>query len=105
MRIFLFNGPGKSANDLEKAVRNGSFIHIDHFDEYFLLSDVCQKNNLEARVAVRVNMDIGIYPRWDRFGFNYEEWRSMGYYQSNYAESGIKTNGAAYTYWYLYYKC
>jgi len=68
----IFNGPGKSAEDLEKAVRNGSFIHIDHFDEYFLLSDVCKKNNLEARVAVRVNMDIGVYPRWDRFGFNYE---------------------------------
>jgi len=26
----IFNGPGKSLMDLEKAVRNGSFIHIDH---------------------------------------------------------------------------
>jgi diaminopimelate decarboxylase len=68
----IFNGPGKSAEELEKAVRNGSFIHIDHMDELFLLSDVCQKNNLEGRVAIRVNMDIGIYPRWDRFGLNYE---------------------------------
>lgn len=68
----IFNGPGKSADDLEKAARNGSFIHIDHFDELFLLSDVCQRKNLEARVAVRVNMDVGIYPKWDRFGLNYE---------------------------------
>jgi diaminopimelate decarboxylase len=68
----IFNGPGKSAEDLEKAVRNGSFIHIDHIDELFLLSDVCQRKNIEARVAVRVNMDIGIYPKWDRFGLNYE---------------------------------
>ena len=68
----IFNGPCKSAEDLEKAVRNGSFIHIDNIDELFLLADLCQNKNLEARVAIRVNMDIGIYPKWDRFGFNYE---------------------------------
>jgi diaminopimelate decarboxylase len=68
----IFNGPGKSIEDLDKAVRNGSFIHIDHLDELFILSDLCQKKNIEARVAVRVNMDVGIYPKWDRFGLNYE---------------------------------
>ena len=68
----IFNGPGKSLIDLEKAVRNGSFIHIDHMDELFMLTDLCQKFNLEARVGIRVNMDIGIYPKWDRFGLNYE---------------------------------
>jgi diaminopimelate decarboxylase len=68
----IFNGPGKSFDDLEKAVGNGSFIHIDHIDELFMLSDVCQRKNLEARVAVRVNMDTGISPKWDRFGLNYE---------------------------------
>ena len=68
----IFNGPSKSAEDLEKAARNGSFIHIDHIDELFMLSDVCQRKNIEARVAIRVNMDIGIYPKWDRFGLNYE---------------------------------
>ncbi len=68
----LFNGPDKSEADLELAARNGSFIHIDHFDELFTLAQICEKKNIEANVAIRVNMDIGIYPRWDRFGFNYE---------------------------------
>jgi diaminopimelate decarboxylase len=68
----IFNGPVKSVGDLEKAIRNGSFIHIDHIDELFTLADLCQSKNIEARVAIRVNMDIGIYPKWDRFGFNYE---------------------------------
>ena len=68
----VFNGPGKSSEELEKAVRNGSFIHIDHIDELFMLSDICNRKNIEARVALRVNMDIGIYPKWDRFGLNYE---------------------------------
>ena len=68
----IFNGPAKSSDELLKAVVNGSFIHIDHMDELFLLTDICNRNNLEARVAVRVNMDTGINPKWDRFGFNYE---------------------------------
>jgi diaminopimelate decarboxylase len=68
----IFNGPGKKADDLEKAARNKSFIHIDHLDELWLLADVCNRNNLEANVAVRVNMDVGINPKWDRFGLNYE---------------------------------
>jgi diaminopimelate decarboxylase len=68
----IFNGPGKSYDELEKAARNGSFIHIDNIDELFMLSDVCQRKSIEARVAIRVNMDIGIYPKWDRFGLNYE---------------------------------
>ena len=68
----IFNGPGKSAADLHKAVTNGSFIHLDHSDELFLLADICSKHQLEARVAVRVNMDTGINQRWDRFGFNLE---------------------------------
>jgi diaminopimelate decarboxylase len=68
----IFNGPGKSSDELERAVRNGSFIHIDHIDELFMLSDICQKGNIEARVAIRVNMDVGINPKWDRFGLNYE---------------------------------
>jgi diaminopimelate decarboxylase len=68
----IFNGPGKSKTELEKAILNGSFIHIDHLDELFLLADICTNKDLEAKVAVRVNMDTGIYPKWDRFGLNYE---------------------------------
>ena len=49
----------------------GSLIHIDHFDELYLLI-LKPKTNKKARVAIRVNMDTGIYPIWDRFGFNYE---------------------------------
>ncbi len=68
----LFNGPDKSASDLEKAMLNNSLIHIDHFDEMYELISIAKKAGKTARVAVRVNMDTGIYPQWDRFGFNYE---------------------------------
>jgi diaminopimelate decarboxylase len=68
----IFNGPGKTDQELIKAVQNNSLIHIDHFDELFTLIDLSEKQNLKPRVAIRVNMDTGIYPKWDRFGFNYE---------------------------------
>lgn len=68
----LFNGPEKSADDLELAINHNACIHIDHFDELYLLMEITRKLDKTARVAIRVNMDTGIYPMWDRFGFNYE---------------------------------
>jgi diaminopimelate decarboxylase len=68
----IFNGPSKSREDLVKAIDNDSLIHIDHFDELFLILELAQSSAKKPKVAIRVNMDTGIYPKWDRFGFNYE---------------------------------
>ncbi len=68
----IFNGPEKSEEDLILAINNNAFIHIDHFDELYLLIKITRQLNKKVRVAIRVNMDTGIYPMWDRFGFNYE---------------------------------
>jgi diaminopimelate decarboxylase len=68
----IYNGPDKTAESLAKAIENNSLIHIDHLDEFYLIQEIAEKVNIIARVAIRVNMDTGIYPMWDRFGFNYE---------------------------------
>ena len=68
----IFNGPDKTEADLALAVENNSLIHIDHFDELYSLVALMEGSSKRARVAIRVNMDVGIYPMWDRFGFNYE---------------------------------
>ncbi|MBN2765874.1 MAG: hypothetical protein JXR27_05825 [Paludibacteraceae bacterium] len=68
----IFNGPDKSDEDLIKAAQNNSLIHIDHYDELYSLIRLCEEHKLKPRVAIRVNMDTGIYPKWDRFGFNFE---------------------------------
>ncbi|MEZ5010550.1 MAG: hypothetical protein R2744_02435 [Bacteroidales bacterium] len=47
-------------------------MHIDHFDELYMLMEVADRLQKKPKVAIRVNMDTGIYPMWDRFGFNYE---------------------------------
>ncbi|MBK5203564.1 MAG: alanine racemase [Prolixibacteraceae bacterium] len=68
----IFNGPYKSKETLKTAVENGSYIHIDNFDELYNLAEVLQTVDKKAKVAIRINMETGIYPQWDRFGFNYE---------------------------------
>ena len=68
----IFNGPDKTDSDLIKAARNNSLIHIDHYDELYTLIRLSEEHGLKPRVAIRVNMDTGIYPKWDRFGFNFE---------------------------------
>ncbi|MEI6275404.1 MAG: alanine racemase [Prolixibacteraceae bacterium] len=68
----IFNGPDKTDEQLIQAAQNNSLIHIDHFDELYSLIKLSEEMQLKPRVAIRVNMDTGIYPKWDRFGFNFE---------------------------------
>jgi len=68
----IFNGPDKHRDDLILAIQNDSLIHIDHFDELYFLIELCDELNKKPRVAIRINLDTGVYPIWDRFGFNYE---------------------------------
>lgn len=68
----IFNGPDKTDEDLRKAIANDSFIHIDHLEEMYAAINIAKELNKKPNVAIRINMDTGIYPMWDRFGFNYE---------------------------------
>jgi diaminopimelate decarboxylase len=70
--LIIFNGPDKSIEDLRKAIQNSSLIHIDHFDELYDIIHLSKEMNERPKVAIRVNMDVGVYPKWDRFGFNFE---------------------------------
>ncbi len=70
--FIIFNGPDKSESALRKAINDGAKIHIDHFDELYTIIELTKEIGKSAEVAIRVNMDVGIYPKWDRFGFNYE---------------------------------
>tara|TARA_R110001583_G_scaffold67308_3_gene192575 strand:- start:32864 stop:34210 length:1347 start_codon:yes stop_codon:yes gene_type:complete len=83
----IFNGPDKSDADLTRAINNKSLIHIDHFDELYSIIELIPKLKERPQVAVRVNMDTGIIPQWDRFGFNYENGEAWN------AINRILTNG------------
>jgi diaminopimelate decarboxylase len=93
----IFNGPDKSYEDLRIAIENNSPIHIDHFDELYSLITISEELNKRAKVAIRVNMDTGIKPLWDRFGFNYENgqaWAAINkiFYSKNLDLIGFHTH-------------
>ncbi|MDO9276558.1 MAG: hypothetical protein Q8S41_12930 [Lutibacter sp.] len=82
----IFNGPDKSREDLIRAINNNSLIHIDHFDELYTIIKLVEELDERPQVAIRVNMDTGIIPQWDRFGFNYENgeaWNAINRILSN----------------------
>ncbi len=68
----IFNGPDKTDAELKLAIENESMIHIDHLDELYKIIEIANETSKRPKVAIRVNLDTGIYPMWDRFGFNYE---------------------------------
>ena len=76
----LFNGPGKTLADLARAAEAEAIIHLDNADELHRLLDVAAGRPHRPRVALRVNLDAGIFPQWDRFGFNLENgqaWQAL----------------------------
>jgi diaminopimelate decarboxylase len=66
------NGPYKTEPFLERALRAGSIIHIDHFDELAAAERVAARLDLQPEVAIRINMSAETIPHWGRFGFNLE---------------------------------
>lgn len=76
----LFNGPAKSRADLARAFAVDAVVHIDNADELFAILEMAPALARPPRVALRVNLDAGIFPQWDRFGFNLENgevWRAL----------------------------
>lgn len=67
-----FNGPFKPKDALRKALRIGTMIHIDHFDELADAEAVADELGIRPKVAIRVNFQVGSVPHWGRFGFNLE---------------------------------
>lgn len=89
----IFNGPHKSIEGITRAIKENAKIHIDHFDELYQINELTDKLGLTANVAIRVNMDTGIYPKWDRFGFNYENGEAAEALKRIAASKGMKIKG------------
>ncbi len=68
----VFNGPGKTKEDLKKAVSEGALINVDNEDEIRLIHKISDELKRPVDVGIRINMDVGINQRIDRFGFNLE---------------------------------
>ncbi len=73
----VFNGPAKSPEELARAVRERAILHADHLEEIYRLERIAEESGERPTVGIRVSVDAGIQPRWDRFGFNLESGQAM----------------------------
>ncbi len=89
----IYNGPYKPYNSLLLAAREGAKIHIDTFDEINDLEKVADELGMMVPVAIRMNMDTGIHPQWNRFGFNIESGQAMDAVRRIEVGGKLKLNG------------
>jgi len=89
----IFNGPYKPYEDLKIAVQEGAKIHIDNLFELNDLEKIADELDMKIPVAIRINMDTGVYPQWSRFGFNYENSEAYEAIKRMYDGGKIYLNG------------
>ncbi len=89
----IFNGPYKPYEDLKIAVKEGAKIHVDNLFELNDLEKVANELGTTITVAIRINMDTGIYPQWSRFGFNFESGEAYEAVKRMYDGGKLKLNG------------
>ena len=68
----VFNGPGKTKEHLLAAVSQGALINVDNEEEIRLLVEISGELKKPIDIGIRINADVGINQRIDRFGFNLE---------------------------------
>ena len=73
----ILNGPHKPFETLAAAVRDGVRINVDHLDEIEDLEAIATSLGQVISVGLRLNLDVGIQPKWSRFGFNLESGQAM----------------------------
>jgi len=65
----VFNGPCKSREILELALKEGALIQIDNWDELGVIEELTKDAKDSVNVGIRIWLDAGIQPIWSKFGF------------------------------------
>jgi diaminopimelate decarboxylase len=89
----IYNGPYKPFESLLTAVKEGAKIHIDSIEEINDLEQISRDLDQPIKVAIRINLNTGIYPQWSRFGFNLESGQAMDVVERIKAGGRLEING------------
>ncbi|MGI9553407.1 MAG: alanine racemase [Thermodesulfobacteriota bacterium] len=87
-KSIVYNGPGKTKDNLLKAIEEGALINADNRNEIELLSEIAREQNKPIEIGIRINADVGINQVVDRFGFNLESGEAFDIAKQC-AESGL----------------
>jgi len=71
-KYIVFNGPGKTRENLLRSINEGALINVDNNDEIKLLTEIADEQKKPIDIGIRINADVGINQVIDRFGFNLE---------------------------------
>ncbi len=89
----LFNGPYKPLPALKNALADGSKVHLDHYDELYAAEQIARELGRKVPVTLRLNMDTGVHPRWDRFGFNLDNGEALSAIRRLHAGGHLELEG------------
>ncbi len=73
----IVNGPYKPYPMLKEAICDGAMVNIDSTEEIYDLEKIAVEINKPVQVGIRVNMALGSYMAWDRFGFNIDSGEAL----------------------------
>jgi len=66
----IFNGPGKTKEEIELAIKNSVIIIVDNFDELELVEMTASSLRMQALIGVRLNIPFLRNKAWSRFGID-----------------------------------
>jgi diaminopimelate decarboxylase len=89
----IYNGPYKPAQSLQMALSEGARVQIDHYDELYQAEKIAKDLGRKIGVSIRINMDAGVYPRWDRFGFNMDNGEALDAARRIHAGGALRLDG------------
>jgi diaminopimelate decarboxylase len=73
----IFNGPYKPHQAMKTALNEGAMVHIDGMDELYDAEKIAGENGDTVDIGMRLNMGLGTYTSWDRFGFNIDSGEAL----------------------------
>lgn len=73
----IFNGPFKPYDALKRALAEGAMVNIDSMYELYDAEKISEELGAPVHAGIRVNMSLGQYMAWDRFGFNIESGQAL----------------------------
>lgn len=66
----ILNGPFKPHQVMKTALSEGAIVNIDGMDELYQAEKIAGEIGSIINIGIRLNMELGTYTAWDRFGFN-----------------------------------
>jgi len=89
----IFNGPSKPHDALKTALSEAAMVNIDSMEEIYEVEKIATEIGTSVNVGVRLNMALGTYIAWDRFGINLESGHAYQAVKRAVAGGKIKIDG------------